>query len=835
MDSNLKNDEGNNLDDDKIKQLKKDTQVKNYNKDSIVFNCLNIRKSNIINYSKITNELNKIIDETKKEKSQLNNNLNLNILSNINKNKKRNSFQLNNYFNETTIVTDIFKIPPEKRTFDDLLTIREYLLKTKLYSYFKSEDILEEAIQKLITMCSIEFEYINYNKNDTIYKSGDIPKNFYLILKGKINVLRPAQKKEVFSGLQYFFYLMDLKNKNELFLMNLSIKENQKVYPILEKDINLIPYIYIQYNLNLILEDFEVNFIDAVQICNLTLESLGLNKDIEITKDYLSKNKKLIVSHMPNISNKMYSKYIFLFDDIYKKEIQYFYYKIFDILEPGDFFGDFDLDSNIKRKDTILIKEDSDLAYFNYKLYGRHIFNEKQVILDKEINYLHSNFFFSKIQIKNFIKNYFDYFIMVKYNKNQIIFKENYPLDYIYFIKSGEVQLYSKKSPIQIQELLNDLKKRINNNKLFEEYQYREIKSNIFDLKDDLIIKSLNKILSLKNNEILGIESFYYGYNYLYTAITSQNTYVYKIEKMNLMQILKNESLCYNFLDKKVSDTINIFYNRLFLINNTLITIADKKENFNTKIILEQNYHYSPKENNKVKFKYHHIFDQIKYEKLNQKINKLPSIQKNKSVIIKDFSNINIKQYKFYESKICLPINSNHSSKHIYEDSLLFQIKKDINKYNEKKKFIKNNILISNRSERKENDNKTKYEKYPTIDIVSYQFTPNKKLETYRNFSSSEEIRNGYLKNKIKKNVLSKSSSLKFDNKQLKKCFDNVTQHKQNESDNLKNTIDSYIPKSIKNQFIHQKYKIDFTKKKLKSYKELKQKLSNQIKIKFEK
>ena len=212
MDSNMKNDEGNNLDEDKLKQLKKETQIKIYNKDANVFNSLNIRKSSIINYSKITNELYKIIEETKKEKSQFYNEFNLNILGEHKKNQKRNLTQLNNY-NNTTIVRDIFKIPPEKRTFDDLLTIREYLLKTKLYSYFKNEEILEEAIQKLITMCSVEFEYINYNKNDFIYKSGDIPQNFYLILKGKINVLKPAYKKEIFSGLQYFTYLMDLKKK----------------------------------------------------------------------------------------------------------------------------------------------------------------------------------------------------------------------------------------------------------------------------------------------------------------------------------------------------------------------------------------------------------------------------------------------------------------------------------------------------------------------------------------------------------------------------------------------------------------------------------------------
>ena len=835
MDSNMKNDEGNNLDEDKLKQLKKETQIKIYNKDANVFNSLNIRKSSNRNYSKITNELFKIIEETKKEKSQFYNEFNLNILGDHKKNQKRNLTQLNNY-NNTTIVTDIFKIPPEKRTFEDLLTIRNYLLKTKLYSYFKNEDILEEAIQKLITMCSVEFEYINYNKNDFIYKSGDIPQNFYLILKGKINVLKPAYKKEIFSGLQYFTYLMDLKKKNESFLMNSSIKENQKVYPIIEKDINLLPYIYIQYTLNLILQDFEFDFKEALQISNITLESLGLNKEIEITKDYLSQNRKLILSHMPNIPNKIYSKYLFLFDDIYKKEIQYFYFKDFYILESGDFFGDFDLDRNLKRKDTILILEDSDLVYFNYKLYGRHIFNEKQIILDREINYLHSNFFFSKIQISNFVNKYFDYFIIEKYNKNQVIFKENYPLEYIYFIKSGEVQLYSIKSPIQIQELLNDLKKRINNNKLFEEYQYREIKSNIYDLKDDLNIKTLNKIISLNNNEILGIESFYYGYNYLYTAITSQNSLIYKIEKMNLMYILKDESLCYNLLEKKVSDTINIFYNRLFLINNTLLTIADKKENFNKKIILENNSQ-SPKEkknNYKMNFKFNHIFEQIKYEKLKQKKEKLPYIPKNKSVIIKDLSTLNIKKYQFYQSKTCLPNNSNNSSKHIFEDSLLFQIKKGIDKYNEKKKLNKNNILISNLSERK-NIHMKIYEKSPSIDdIFSVQFIHNKNLETFRNFFSSEEKRNDYSKKKIKKNDLSKSLSLKFDNKQLKKCFDNINQHKQNENEKLKNTIDTYIPKSIKNQFLHQKYKIDFTKKKLKSYKELKQKLSEQIKIKFE-
>ena len=56
------------------------------------------------------------------------------------------------------------------------------------------------------------------------------------------------------------------------------------------------------------------------------------------------------------------------------------------------------------------------------------------------------------------------YFEYIKYYSNQIIIEENETFDYIYFIKSGNVKLYSNRSIIQnhllIQLIINIMKQK---------------------------------------------------------------------------------------------------------------------------------------------------------------------------------------------------------------------------------------------------------------------------------------------------------------------------------------------------------------------------------------
>ena len=78
--------------------------------------------------------------------------------------------------------------------------------------------------------------------------------------------------------------------------------------------------------------------------------------------------------------------------------------------------------------------------------------------------FLLNNFFFSSISKITFEKVYLKFFEYVKYYSNQIIIKENDPINYIYFIKSGNVRIYSKRSIIQnhllIQLIINILEQK---------------------------------------------------------------------------------------------------------------------------------------------------------------------------------------------------------------------------------------------------------------------------------------------------------------------------------------------------------------------------------------
>ena len=48
--------------------------------------------------------------------------------------------------------------------------------------YFKNENFLPESIEKMLILCGVEMKYQKYFKDDTIFKIGEQPKYFYIIL-----------------------------------------------------------------------------------------------------------------------------------------------------------------------------------------------------------------------------------------------------------------------------------------------------------------------------------------------------------------------------------------------------------------------------------------------------------------------------------------------------------------------------------------------------------------------------------------------------------------------------------------------------------------------------
>ena len=67
--------------------------------------------------------------------------------------------------------------------------------------------------------------------------------------------------------------------------------------------------------------------------------------------------------------------------------------------------------------------------------------------------FLYENFFFRKINKTMFCKKYFNEFIYKEFAQGEKLFSENDPVDFLYFIKEGEVKLHSDKNVLQLNNL----------------------------------------------------------------------------------------------------------------------------------------------------------------------------------------------------------------------------------------------------------------------------------------------------------------------------------------------------------------------------------------------
>ena len=68
--------------------------------------------------------------------------------------------------------------------------------------------------------------YKKFNEGEIIYKIGDVPNEFYSIIFGKVHIIKVIVEHKIMSGFEYFCYLMNLKNNNEIYLLHKSIEIN---------------------------------------------------------------------------------------------------------------------------------------------------------------------------------------------------------------------------------------------------------------------------------------------------------------------------------------------------------------------------------------------------------------------------------------------------------------------------------------------------------------------------------------------------------------------------------------------------------------------------------
>ena len=506
----------------------------------------------------------------------------------------------------------------KERTEEDISYLKNFvLLKTKFNNKLIEEHISDQ-FQEIIMILSMKdsFYQIIKNENEILYDMNDESKYFYIILNGKVGVYGIEKLDCEMSPEEYYKLILNLRNNKEKYLLERTIRENKVNIPIDLNDVNRLDKILLK--IYLLSKKSLPNYKNNPHFLDEIFEKLGFKYsdfDIQSYEEFIEQQNQKIREDSENeeneeklleykleeaikmsksnedkvlenisfdISDNLFKKYSFLIKT-HDLPISYYRYKEKQILNNMDYFGESYLGNY---KDKIIAKSKNlELLCFKNDIYNEYDLNMKLKFSGPKNHILLSNFFFSSISKSNFIKVYLKYFEYIKYYSNQIIVEENETFSHIYFIKSGNVKLYSNRSIIQnhllIQLIINIMKQKYP--EFIKKYpkliEYSELNVDFHRINKEININKDIHIMNIDEKQCLGFECFYFGFNSLYTAkAVSEKVEVYRISLEKLFKILskKNKKALYEFA-LQAEKTLKIFLDRLITMNNMLIIDYTKK------------------------------------------------------------------------------------------------------------------------------------------------------------------------------------------------------------------------------------------------------------------
>ena len=259
------------------------------------------------------------------------------------------------------------------------------------------------------------------------------------------------------------------------------------------------------------------------------------------------------------------------------------------------------------------------------------------------------------------------------------IFPWNKYLELIFnnFIKSGIIKLFSNRSILEnyiIIDLIKDATKKTNENSKNSEEKNNKlnIKDYVFKSDTKLLTKELNikhkkHLITYQRNQALGHECFYFGINYLYTAVAaSKEVKLYKIRTKHLIEILKEKGHnCYKIFVKKAENSMNLLLERFILLNNDIMKFFDRKLISKNNCIKKADKNKEKNDIRKVKNIYENIGINLSEE------NDKKNININSNDNITDTERKNFFKKIFKNKLLKLKKNSINSIKNLEEESKL--------------------------------------------------------------------------------------------------------------------------------------------------------------------
>ena len=289
---------------------------------------------------------------------------------------------------------------------DEAFILELYLTQLKNFADLLKQEEGNANLEYILSKLVKDLIPKKIDKNCFLMRIGEIGKEFFITISGKVIVLIPKLFDVEMTDAQFLKHLNFLYSYQEEYLYNKTIKENLSKVNMNFSEIEIpLP------NIDLNNIEYET-YLSKINCENIKYESILDNIDIN--------DKKIIKKQIFKI---------------------YGYFKVCE-LSNGSSFGEIAL-INIKNKRTasIFVKENSLFGILTSDSYNKCIRVLHENIKKDNLSYIHNTSIFRNLSETFFFGKFWNCFVERKINKNNYVFKQGFNRDELYFIKSGEIKL----------------------------------------------------------------------------------------------------------------------------------------------------------------------------------------------------------------------------------------------------------------------------------------------------------------------------------------------------------------------------------------------------------
>ena len=484
----------------------------------------------------------------------------------------------------------------------------------KFKNVFASSGI---SFNELMNRICLQLKCEQYNTNEIVCRQGDKGDKFFIILKGTVSVIITHEEIVKMNKVDYLKYLIMLCFYKEKALLTKTLKINNVIYNIDEKDIYGLLYVFYFFKLSkqfgLVKQDFrmislfldnkkdiyhyiytilneapesflgilelqETKIMEVYQYCNYLYEK---HIQTNYNFDCLGDNEQYVQHVMTSINNIINSSHPFVvtvpIEDYCERinnlehlkgekgiAVKVYKYSEVTTLSEGEIFGDIALrNTQKKRTASIITINDCVFGTLTQAAYDQCFKGTQEKIRNLNCFFFINGPIFKHIKQNLFEKKYYNYFALMESSIGHKLISQNEKMKSIYFIKKGEIEISTQMTYNQLNDFIIKLGGKFDNQK------YKHLVNEFKDFKDNISKRKITwKICVLKENEVAGLNDIILDNKYICDCICSSKKVILFSLEENFLSLMQEDKQ----IETNIVEYVNI--KRKVLIDR-LINLSD--------------------------------------------------------------------------------------------------------------------------------------------------------------------------------------------------------------------------------------------------------------------